>query len=150
MFKKIKNYSLFFYGTLRSEDVRKAVLGNLELRLKYSKAFIIGYKLFRVKNTNYPLIIYNKNFKDPIDGILVSGINSKILKKLDLFEGENYSRNKIVAFEKGEEKKIYVEIYMPNKALDYSDIWVYEDWEKKNKSNFFKTDFNINGVLKPN
>ena len=55
-----KNYPLFFYGTLRSQEVRYAVLNRLEGSLNLVKGFIIGYDLFRVKNTNYPLILKNK------------------------------------------------------------------------------------------
>lgn len=147
--KKILYHPLFFYGTLRSGDVRKAVLGKLQFKLKYSSAFIIGFKLFKVIHTNYPLIIFNEHFKEPINGILVHGINFSILKKLDLFEGENYSRKKIEVFQSKDNNKISAEIYMPNKLLNYSKPWIYEDWEKFNKSDFFKIDFNKNGILAP-
>ena len=66
-----QHHPLFFYGTLRSQEVRHAVLSKLECSLNLVKGFILGYDLFRVKNTNYPLILKNKHSKKRILGIIV-------------------------------------------------------------------------------
>ena len=54
---KFQDKTLFFYGTLRSREVREAVLDQQANNLILIDAYIKGYKLFKVKNTNYPLII---------------------------------------------------------------------------------------------
>ena len=41
-----QHYPLFFYGTLRSKEVRYAVLNRLESSLNLVTGFIIGYDLF--------------------------------------------------------------------------------------------------------
>ena len=91
-------HPLFFYGTLRSKEVRYAVLHKLESSLTLVEGFIIGYDLFKVKNTNYPLIQINKQSLKRILGFIVYYHNQEIINKLDLFEGENYSRYKAQAF----------------------------------------------------
>ena len=52
-----KTKILFFYGTLRDHEVREAVIGDRAKQLNLVDGYLIGHKLFRVKNTNYPLIV---------------------------------------------------------------------------------------------
>ena len=83
---KFHDKTLFFYGTLRSREVREAVLDQHANNLTLIDAYIKGYKLFKVKNTNYPLIISDTLSDNRIDGFLVYGVNSEIIYKLDLFD----------------------------------------------------------------
>ena len=142
-------HPLFFYGTLRSQEVRYAVLHKLEGSLTLVEGFIIGYDLFKVKNTNYPLILRNKKSLKRILGFIVYNHNQEIINKLDLFEGENYSRYKAQAFKLSDELKVEVELYMPNKKLEYCEPWIFENWLKFEKESFFKKDFNKDGIKKP-
>ena len=144
-----KYYPLFFYGTLRSQEVRYAVLHKLEGSLTLVEGFIKGYDLFKVKNTNYPLILRNKQSLKRILGFIVYNHNQEIINKLDLFEGENYSRFKAQAFRLSDELKVEVELYMPNKKLDYCEPWIFENWLKLEKERFFMKDFNKDGIKKP-
>ena len=146
---KFHNKTIFFYGTLKDRDVREAVLDKHANNLILIDAFIKGYKLFKVRNTNYPLIIRDPLTKNCIYGFLVNGINTEIINKLDLFEGENYSRFETYAYKANEKLKIKTEIYMPNKSLEYLDEWTFDDWYKFNKKKFFEDDFNKNGILSP-
>ena len=140
---------LFFYGTLRSKEVRYAVLHKLEGNLTLVEGFIIGYDLFKVKNTNYPLILKNKHSQKRILGFIVYNYNQEIINKLDMFEGENYSRFKAQAFRLSDELKVEVELYMPNKKLEYCEPWIFENWLKLQKESFFMKDFNKDGIKKP-
>ena len=142
-------HPLFFYGTLRSQEVRYAVLHKLEGSLTLVEGFIIGYDLFKVKNTNYPLILKNKKSLKRILGFIVYNHNQEIINKLDLFEGENYSRFKAQAFRLSDELKVEVELYMPNKKLEYCEPWIFENWVKLEKEGFFMNDFNKDGIKKP-
>ena len=45
---KTKITPLFFYGTLRSKEVRDAVLNKNTNKLILSDAYLIGFKLFKV------------------------------------------------------------------------------------------------------
>ena len=144
-----QQYPLFFYGTLRSQEVRHAVLSKLECSLTLVEGFILGYDLFRVKNTNYPLILKNKHSQKRILGFIVYNHNQEIINKLDMFEGENYSRFKAQAFRLSDELKVEVELYMPNKKLDYCEPWIFENWLKLEKESFFMKDFNKEGIKKP-
>ena len=142
-------HPLFFYGTLRSQEVRYAVLHKLEGSLTLVEGFIIGYDLFKVKNTSYPLILRNKKSLKRVLGYIVYNYNQEIINKLDLFEGENYSRFKAQAFRLSDKLKVEVELYMPNKKLEYCEPWIFENWVKLEKEGFFMNDFNKDGIKKP-
>ena len=140
----IKKYAMFFYGTLRAIEVREAVLGKDIDKHKSDKAIICKYQVYKVMNANYPLITYTNNSQDKVEGLLVHNISEEELKKLDAFEGKNYFREKAQVEVHGQ--LFNVEIYMPNKTMGLDQIWDFDDWYKNNMEDFFKKEFNINGV----
>ena len=140
----IKKYAMFFYGTLRAIEVREAVLGKDIDKHKSNKAIIYKHQVYKVMNVNYPLITYTNNSQDKVEGLLVHNISEEELKKLDAFEGKNYFRAKAQVEVHGQ--LFNVEIYMPDKTMELDQIWDFEDWYKNNMEDFFKKEFNINGV----
>ena len=140
----IKKYAMFFYGTLRAIEVREAVLGKDIDKHKSNKAIIYKHQVYKVMNVNYPLITYTNNSQDKVEGLLVHNISEEELKKLDAFEGKNYFRAKAQVEVHGQ--LFNVEIYMPDKTMELDQIWDFEDWYKNNIEDFFKKEFNINGV----
>ena len=142
--KSIKKYAMFFYGTLRALEVREAVLGKDIDKHKSNKAIIYKHQVYKVMNVNYPLITYTNNSQDKVEGLLVHNISEEELKKLDAFEGKNYFRAKAQVEVHGQ--LFNVEIYMPDKTMELGQIWDFEDWYKNNMEDFFKKEFNINGV----
>ena len=140
----IKKYAMFFYGTLRAIEVREAVLGKDIDKHKSNKAIIYKHQVYKVINANYPLITYTNNSQDKVEGLLVHNISEAELKKLDAFEGKNYFRAKAQVEVHGQ--LFNVEIYMPDKTMESDQIWDFDDWCKNNIEDFFKNEFNINGV----
>ncbi len=140
----IKKYAMFFYGTLRAIEVREAVLGKDIDKHKSNKAIIYKHQVYKVMNANYPLITYTNNSQDKVEGLLVHNISEAELKKLDAFEGKNYFRAKAQVEVHGQ--LFNVEIYMPDKTMESDQIWDFDDWYKNNIEDFFKKEFNINGV----
>jgi|GEM_PF-480224 len=137
-------YSLFFYGTLKASEVRKAVLGeNIEYH-EATNGFLTHYKVFQVKDANYPLIKFTNNEKDVVKGLLIYNISSDELNKLDKFEGINYFRQYVKINVAG---KLYnSQIYIPDKNLLHSEPWDYEKWYNNDMQNFFNNEFDLNGV----
>ena len=127
-------YSLFFYGTLKASEVRKAVLGeNIEYH-EATNGFLTHYKVFQVKDANYPLIKFTNNEKDVVKGLLIYNISSDELNKLDKFEGINYFRQYVKINVAG---NLYdSQIYIPNKNLVHSEPWDYEKWYNNDMQSF--------------
>ncbi len=141
--------TLFFYGTLRDEKVREIVIGDHGKQFNLIDGYLIGYKLFRVKNANYPLILRDPSSKVKICGLIATGLDEKTLKILDIFEGKNYSRAEVVAYQVCDDTEVMSEIYMPKGSLQYSKEWKYEDWYRHDREFFFQDDFSIEGVRSP-
>ena len=148
--KKIKNalkkhklkYSLFFYGTLRSEEVREAVIGQKKFNI--SHGILQKHKVYKVKNANYPLIKFTNQKSDEVEGILITDLTTEEIKKLDKFEGKNYFRQFVKINIKD---KLYdAQIYMPHKSLIAEEPWNFDYWYKNNINDFFSKEFNLNGV----
>ena len=139
-------YSLFFYGTLKASEVRKAVLGeNIEYH-EATNGFLTHYKVFQVKDANYPLIKFTNNEEDVVKGLLIYNISSDELNKLDKFEGINYFRQYVKINVAG---NLYdSQIYIPNKNLVHSEPWDYEKWYNNDMQSFFNNEFDLNGVKK--
>ena len=148
--KKIKNalkkhklkYSLFFYGTLRSEEVREAVIGQKKFNI--SRGILQKHKVYKVKNANYPLIKFTNQKSDEVEGILIKDLTTEEIKKLDKFEGKNYFRQFVKINMKD---KLYdAQIYMPQKTLIAEEPWNFDYWYENNINDFFSKEFNLNGV----
>ena len=149
MMDEVETKTLFFYGTLRDEEVREVVIGDHIKQFNLIDGYLIGYKLFRVRNTNYPLILRDPSSKVKIFGLIAKGLDEKIVKILDIFEGKNYSRAEVVAFQVCDDTEVISEIYMPKGSLQYSEEWIYEDWYKHERKFFFQDDFSTEGVRSP-
>ena len=144
-----KSRTLFFYGTLRDPEVREAVIGDRAKQLNLFDGYLIGYKLFRVKNTNYPLILRDKSSSNKINGLVAMGLDKQVIRKLDMFEGKNYSRAEVSVFCNTDNKVIMAEICVPKKTLQYAEEWTYENWHKYQRKFFFHDDFRKRGVRSP-
>ena len=137
-------YAVFFYGTLRSSEVRTAVLGKDIKENMMDTATLQKYKVFKVKDTHYPLIKYTNSKKDIVEGILAKNLTYNELMKLDRFEGENYFRQfiKINTIKNIED----AQIYLPKANLISSEPWDYDDWYQNDMKKFFENEFDLNGV----
>ena len=87
-------------------------------QLNLVDGYLIGYKLYRVKNTNYPLIVNEKSSSNKINGLIATGLDKQVIRKLDMFEGKNYSRSEVEVFFAFDNEEIMAEIYMPKKLCN--------------------------------
>ncbi|KAH7915672.1 hypothetical protein BJ138DRAFT_1054509 [Hygrophoropsis aurantiaca] len=96
----------FFYGTLMHPEILKRVIGNDGLHLKICPALLSDYTRHQVKHADYPGIIpYSKSrsaFNHDLDleersvrGSLVTGLSAEDIRLLDIFEGNEYTREEI-------------------------------------------------------
>ena len=141
--------NLFFYGTLRNEEVREAVIGSQAKNLNLIDGYLIGHKLFKVKNANYPLILRDSSSNNRLYGLIATDLDEGTIRKLDLFEGENYWRTEVSAYRANDSLEIISEIYSPKGSLQYTDEWTYQEWYKSEREFFFQQDFRRDGVRSP-
>lgn len=58
-------------------------------------AYITGYQRFQVRNKNYPGVILGEGL---VQGLLYSNITIESFTKLDFYEGDEYTREKVEVF----------------------------------------------------
>lgn len=131
--------SLFVYGTLIAPEVMRTLLGRLP---DHEPARLIGFKRHPVRSRVYPGMIPNiHQATEPIQGILYRALTSSDMKRLDWFEGEEYTRQTVSANIEGNQVVSTV-TYVWTNPLDELDVtkdWSYEtfriqslDWYLEN------------------
>lgn len=86
--------NIFCYGSLMYPEVWNLVV---EGDYKQQQAQIFGYRRKKIKNEEYPGIIAAKK-EDSVEGIIYFNVCNDDLKRLDLFEGNQYIRVEVNCF----------------------------------------------------
>ncbi|OJA20134.1 hypothetical protein AZE42_09306 [Rhizopogon vesiculosus] len=104
--------SAFFYGTLMHPEILKRVIGNDGSGLQMCPALLLDYTRHQVKNEDYPGILpYSQSramFDRDLDleeksvrGSLVTGLSEEDVRLLDIFEGNQYTRQVVSVYPLG-------------------------------------------------
>jgi len=125
--------ALFAYGTLMCRDIIEAVAGIVP---KSVNGTAKGYRRLKVINQQYPgLVPYSEG---SVDGVVYLEISPSCWNRLDLFEGEMYSREN-VEIELEDKTILTAETYivkeMYRKNLSDED-WIFENFLQKGKTAF--------------
>lgn len=138
--------NLFFYGTLRAEQVRQAVIGARHIQFKTGFAKLGGYQVFQVSGALYPMIL-KTNDHDIVSGLMMYDVDAEAVALLDRFEGIHYQRQQVtVETEYGAEQ---AEIYYPDSYMQPAGLWDFEQWAAHDMPRFFEKDFAADGVTTP-
>ncbi|KAJ7104126.1 hypothetical protein B0H15DRAFT_767084 [Mycena belliarum] len=101
--------SAFFYGTLMHPKILKRVIGNDGSHLHICPAVLLQYTRHKVKYADYPgIVAYTEGralFQHELDreacsvrGTMVTGLTALDMKRLDIFEGTEYDREKVQVY----------------------------------------------------
>ncbi|KAH7925495.1 hypothetical protein BV22DRAFT_1088955 [Leucogyrophana mollusca] len=96
----------FFYGTLMHPEILKRVIGNDGSHLKICPALLSDYTRHQIKHADYPGIVpYSKSRamfdhdlgleERSVRGSLVTGLSTEDMRLLDVFEGNEYTRESV-------------------------------------------------------
>jgi len=101
------SHSAFFYGTLLHPKVLKRVIGNDGTHLQISPAILEEHTRHRIKDCDYPGVVpyaksrelFKRNLTENerrVRGNLVVGLSASDIACLDVFEGDEYNRNRVL------------------------------------------------------
>ncbi|KAG2035248.1 hypothetical protein BDR03DRAFT_993460 [Suillus americanus] len=104
--------AFFFYGTLMHPEILKRVIGNDGSQLQMCPALLLDYTRHQVKNEDYPGILPYSQSRAMFDrdlnseeksvrGCLVTGLSDEDVRLLDVFEGDQYTRELISVYPLG-------------------------------------------------
>jgi hypothetical protein len=105
--------SAFFYGTLMHPEILKRVIGNDGSHLQMCAALLLDYTRHQVKNEDYPGILPYSQSREMFDhdlnseeksvrGSLVTGLSDEDVRLLDIFEGNQYTRELVSVYPLGQ------------------------------------------------
>jgi len=102
--KPERPYSAFFYGTLMHPDILKRVIGNDGAHLKICSAILLDHTRHHLKQADYPALLpysksrtmFNRKLspeEKSVRGSLVTGLSESEVRLLDIYEGDEYTRD---------------------------------------------------------
>ena len=123
---------VFFYGTLRDQDLLALVLDRSDLSdLKQSPASVEDHRVGRVAGQSFPML-----FKAPgqaAHGVLVYGLSVEDRARLDFFEDSDYAFASIEVIDAG--AKVSAIVYTPSEKLrDSGESWDFDRWRAEDKA----------------
>ncbi|KAF9243516.1 hypothetical protein BU15DRAFT_86460 [Melanogaster broomeanus] len=99
--------SSFFYGTLMHPSILRRVIGNDGSHLQICPAFLPDYTRHQIRDADYPGIVPYSRSRAMFDhdleledrcvrGSLVIGLSDEDIRLLDIFEGNEYTRERVL------------------------------------------------------
>lgn len=125
----------FFYGTLMDGAVLAAVLGRTPPR-PFRPAVLDGYlRVFR-KGRSYPVLVPAGG--ESVPGRLVEGLGEGDARRLDAFEGPEYTLREIrVRLPRGRE--VGALVFMPRPGVPASSVpWAPADWHRRHRTRYLQ------------
>ncbi|ORY79058.1 AIG2-like family-domain-containing protein [Protomyces lactucae-debilis] len=132
------SYSCFFYGTLMHPAVLNRVISSTETPA-YLPVILPGYARFRVKGQDYPGVIAAQDAPEgsvaeanvSVAGMLVSHLSSYAIKRLDAFEGDEYTRTSVTVLDgTGKRHNCQMYLYKDSSKLE-ATVWDFEDFKRE-------------------
>lgn len=136
---------MFFYGTLRAAEVRRAVLGTDLPADQLIEARLSGYEVRRVQGALYPMLMASAG--GDVDGLVASGLDKDAVDRLDQFEGAHYSRTSLEVFTT--EGALAADVYLPDHHMTAAELWDFDSWYNHDMTSFLEQDFDLSGVRSP-
>ena len=128
--------NIFAYGTLMIPSVMQAVTGK---HFASKEAVLRGYDRFRIKEEFYPGVIEKK--EAIIDGAVYLGVDSRSLRRLDLFEGELYHRTPVL-IELQDGETLMAQTYLVKPEYENrltSESWSLADFRENHLESFMNS-----------
>ncbi len=126
--------NILAYGTLMASDIMRDVSGGT---WESTVAVLEGYQRRGVRDEKYPGIV--RSDEGRVEGVLYLNISEHAIHRLDLFEGEMYSRQQVSVRRKIEGGLVEAMTYVvkPEYAhLLTERSWDFQDFVKSGKKQF--------------
>lgn len=101
-----------------------------------ARAYLSGYRRYRLKNERYPGIIQADG--ETTDGVVYFDVDALSLNKLDIFEGDYYSRESVSVMTE-DRKMIQTETYVIKteyRNLLSGDPWDFKEFKTRHEQEF--------------
>ncbi len=122
---------LFFYGTLRDADMRRAVFGARAGTLSVRPAILPGYRPYRATGGDYPVLVRRTGAR--VRGQLVEGLGRTDLLRLFHFEGPHFVPSRQLVVEPSG-RRLEAWVLLPDRPRRASaKPWCLRRWQRHRK-----------------
>ena len=95
-----------------------------------------GFKRMTVRKCNYPAILESKG--NEVGGIVVDGITTDVVERLDAFEDTTYERKNVIVG-LGNGSTVNAEAYVAGSEMLLDDVvWDFDLWYQFHRSEFLR------------
>ena len=123
-------HKFFFYGSLRSLRVLKAVIGDQTDHLTFHAVFAPKSSLKKVVNENFPVITFDNQYPG-VHGTLVKGLKEEDIARILFFEDVEFTPQQLNLEVKGEiEQASY---FSQQNVRPSEEPWSFDEWQPKNE-----------------
>ena len=123
--------NLYVYGTLLSSEIIEKLTGKT---FQTTHAVLEGYKMYCVKNCDYPAII--SELCAETKGKILFNVDDSALKILSDYEGDEYEKRFVKAFCNGNFEDAITFVWAQELHLLENRDWDFEDFQK-NRLQFY-------------
>jgi gamma-glutamylcyclotransferase (GGCT)/AIG2-like uncharacterized protein YtfP len=123
--------NIFVYGTLQSPEIVKKLTGK---SFKTSVAVLPGFKLYSVKDCDYPAVIQQNDAETT--GLVLENVEDLSLEIISFYEGDEYEIQKVTVYIDG--KSLIVLAFVWAKEIELlEDIeWDFHRFEKESLEHY--------------
>jgi gamma-glutamylcyclotransferase (GGCT)/AIG2-like uncharacterized protein YtfP len=124
------HHTIFVYGTLMSPEVVQTLLGRAVSNVQSAR--INGFRRHPVQKKDYPGLIPIANGETT--GVLLQGLTSSDMKRLDWYEGDTYSRVDVTVTLLHDSSRFDTQVYNLKEnvlqELDLTKEWDFDAFTK--------------------
>lgn len=117
--------NVFVYGTLLFPEITKKLTGKT---FKISPAELPGYKLYCVKNSDYPAIIRQKD--SVTEGLVLENVDEFSLNIISFYEGDEYEKEKVTVNLNGKATDALTFVWVHGSEFLENKEWDFRGFEK--------------------
>jgi gamma-glutamylcyclotransferase (GGCT)/AIG2-like uncharacterized protein YtfP len=127
----------FFYGTLRDEAVREAVMGPVRARaLSVVPASLAGWRCVFVHDRVYPAIIAESS--SVVAGVVAEGVDREGYRRLTDFESDEYVERTVHVTTAGGDGVDAI-VYAAGPRTRLSSVpWDFDEWVRDHRDAFLR------------
>jgi len=123
--------NIFVYGTLLFSEITKKLTGK---SFKTYPAVLSGYKIYSLKNRDYPAIIRQDG--SSATGLMIENVDDLSLDIIAYYEGEEYEKKRVTVLLNNKPKDVWTFVWARE-----IDLFENQDWNnhyfKKNSLQYY-------------
>lgn len=124
---------IFVYGTLQSPEIVEKLTGK---KFNTYPAVLPGYKLYCVKDSDYPAIIKRENRETK--GLLIENLDDLSINIISFYEGDEYETHEVTVLVDEKPVQALAFVWIKETELLEDKEWIFQRFKKENLEYYLK------------